>query len=197
MSELVFLLEEESAKAMLEGLLPRLLPEKVWFRCLVFEGKSDLEGQLVRRLRGYNTPGARFVILRDQDAADCLDVKAGLADLCRQAGRERECLVRIACKELESWYLADLAAVETGLQVDGLERLQNRRVFRTPDTVVSPSKELSRIAPTYQKVGGSRAIGPHLDLNNARSTSFSVFVAGVRDLARIIKEQQDGGSGQS
>lgn len=193
MSELVFLLEEESAKAMLEGLLPRLLPGKVLFRCFVFEGKSDLERQLVRRLRRYNTPGARFVILRDQDSADCLDVKTGLVELCRQAGREQDCLVRIACKELESWYLADLSAVQKGLQVDGLEQLQNKRLFRTPDTVVSPSRELRRIAPTYQKVGGSRAIGPYLDPNNARSTSFSVFVASIRRLAQLMEEQQDGG----
>ncbi len=185
MSELVFLLEERSAEAMLHGLLPHILPVGVRYRCLVFEGKQDLEAQLVRRLRGYRVPGARFVILRDQDAGDCRDIKRHLLELCRKAGRP-ECLVRIACKELESWYLGDLAAVQEGLQISGLERLQSTRLYRAPDSVSSPSRQLTRIAPAYQKVGGSRAIGPHLDPDNARSHSFAVFVAGIRRLARTM-----------
>ena len=47
MSELVFMLEEQSARAMLEGLLPKLLPAEVTPRYVVFEGKQDLEKQLV------------------------------------------------------------------------------------------------------------------------------------------------------
>lgn len=42
MKHLVFLLEEPSAKEMLNGLLPRLLPG-LSYRCIVFEGKQDLE----------------------------------------------------------------------------------------------------------------------------------------------------------
>ena len=52
MKELVFLLEEESAKAMLQGLLPRVLDPRVQPRLMVFEGKQDLERQMVKRLRG-------------------------------------------------------------------------------------------------------------------------------------------------
>jgi len=51
MSELVVFLEEASAKAMLEGLLPRILPN-LPIRFVVFEGKQDLERQLEKRLRG-------------------------------------------------------------------------------------------------------------------------------------------------
>ena len=46
---LVFLLEEQSAKAMLKGLLPHLLPSNdVDFRYIVFEGKHDLKGPYIR-----------------------------------------------------------------------------------------------------------------------------------------------------
>ena len=62
MSELVFLLEEASAAEMLKGLLPRLLPVNLTVRYITFEGKSDLEKQLVRRLRGYLVPNAQFVV---------------------------------------------------------------------------------------------------------------------------------------
>ncbi len=184
MSEIVFLLEERSAEAMLEGLLPRLLPSEIGYRCVVFEGKQDLERQMVRRMRGYRAPGARFVVLRDQDAGDCLAIKASLTRKCEDAGRP-DAVVRIACRELESWYLADLAAVERGLGVSGIQRLQGRRVYRAPDGAVSPSRILTRIVSQYQKIGGSRAIGPYLDLNNGRSRSFANFVSAIRRITGI------------
>ncbi len=49
MRELVFLLEEPSAKAMLESLLPRLLDTGITTRLLAFEGKQDLEKQMVKK----------------------------------------------------------------------------------------------------------------------------------------------------
>lgn len=184
MSEIVFLLEERSAEVMLDGLLPRLLPFGIDYRCIVFEGKQDLEKQLVRRMRGYRAPGSRFVVLRDQDAGDCLVIKAGLKAKCDEAGHP-DAIVRIACRELESWYLADLTAVERGLEESGIRRLQGKRIYRAPDGAVAPSRILARIAPCYQKISGSRAIGPYLDPENRRSCSFAHFVSAVR---RIVDE---------
>ena len=45
MRELVFLLEEMSARALLESLLPRVLSQQVAHRLIPFEGKQDLERQ--------------------------------------------------------------------------------------------------------------------------------------------------------
>ena len=42
MKRIVFLLEEDSMKVLLEGLLPRLMPD-LTFQCLAHEGKQDLE----------------------------------------------------------------------------------------------------------------------------------------------------------
>ncbi len=179
MSEIVFFLEEPSAEAMLAGLLPRLLPPDIKHRCVVFEGKQDLERQIVRRMHGYRAPGSRFVVLRDQDAGDCVAIKNALKAKCAEAAHPNA-VVRIACRELESWYLADLAAVEQGLQVAGVQRLQNKRLYRSPDETVTPSRTLARIAPCYQKISGSRAIGPYLNLDNGRSRSFSHFITAVR-----------------
>lgn len=180
MRELVFLLEEASAQAMLEGLLPKLLPDGTTVRYLTFEGKSDLEKQLARKVRGYRNQEARFIVVRDQDShPDCTVVKAKLVGLCQGAGKP-EALVRIACRELESFYLADLAAVEKGLELSGLAKRQGHRKFRSPDYLGSPSKELTK--GRYQKVSGSRAIGTWLDPNNVRSDSFRNLVAGIRRL---------------
>jgi hypothetical protein len=182
MKHLVFFLEELSAKAMLEGLLPRFLPNDVFPRFIVFEGKSDLEKQLERKLKGWLVPDSLFVVLRDQDAGDCFEIKKKLAEKCLNA-RKPTTLVRIACRELESWYLGDLTAVEKALEVRNLGRQQTTRKYQTPDSVVQPAEELIRLTGgRYQKVAGSRAIGPHLILNGNLSHSFQVFLAGLQKL---------------
>ncbi len=187
MSEIVFFLEEPSAEAMLEGFLPKILPHGLNYRCIVFEGKQDLEKQLIKRMRGYRMPNAKFVVIRDQDSADCKIIKKVLVKKCSEA-KKPNFLVRIACHELESWYLADLSAVERGLGLSGLQKHGKERQFSSPDNYASPAQTLKRIAPSYQKVGGSRSIGPHLDPDNTRSRSFAVFVSGLRRLCNPVGE---------
>ena len=182
MKTVVFFLEEPSAKEMLEGILPRLLPKGVYARYLVFRGKQDLEKNLLRKLRGWQLPNSSFIVLRDQDAGDCHIVKARLMNICQLTGRENV-LVRIACRELESFYLGDLAAVEKGLGLSSLSAKQNSRKYRTPDILGNPSEELFKLTEyVYQKVAGSRAISPHLDLQGNRSHSFNVLLSGIRKL---------------
>ena len=183
MREIVFFLEEESAKVLLGAIIPRILTPTPPHRFVVFEGKQDLEKQLARRMKGYLVPKARFVVLRDQDSGDCYKIKSLIRAKCVE-GNHPETLVRVACRELESWYLADLKAVERGLGVTGLARHQGRKLFRNPDTVGSPARELIKIAPSYQKIGGSRLIGQHLDIENSRSKSFRQFIEGIRRIAK-------------
>lgn len=181
MTTLVFFLEEPSAKEMLIGVLPKILPEHVVPRFIVFEGKQDLEKQLVRKLRLWKQPDSRFIVLRDQDAGDCRKIKENLVEKCREAGRP-DAIVRIACHELESFYLGDLQAVEKGLDTSGLAKRQNQRKFRQPDNLPNPARELKALTnKRYQKLLGSRAIGNHLDLNNNRSHSFNLFMHAIRE----------------
>ena len=180
---LVFLLEERSAREMLNGLLPRVLPAQVAVRYVVFEGKHDLERNVGRRLRGWLTPNTAFIVLRDQDAEDCRVVKRRLLNKCKDAGKEGA-IVRVACRELESWYFGDLKAVEQALGLAGLTRYQGRQAYRVPDDIRDPAGELARITGNgYQKVAGSRAIGPCLSLTSNTSRSFGVFLAAVQRLA--------------
>ncbi len=188
---LVFLVEEPSAEQMLDVLLPRLLEatgnsDNVAYQILPFQGKSDLEKKLCRRLRGWRKPVTRFVIIRDQDSGDCRMIKEKLLQLCQEAGKP-DCLVRIACHELESFYLGDLAAVEAGLSLNGLSQRQRQKKYRAPDSVARPSQELIRITgKCYQKVAGSRAISRHLDLENNKSHSFNVLIEGIK---RLIEDK--------
>ncbi len=180
MKTLVFFLEEPSAKVMLEGVLPRVLPDTADVRFIVFQGKQDLEKNLVIKMRNWLLPETVFIVLRDQDAGDCNSIKNNILSLCRQAGKDNV-LVRIACRELESFYIGDLHAVEIGLGVSGLARRQNKAKYRTPDALANPSLELSKLTrQAYQKIAGSRAIAPHLDVASNRSHSFTVLIDGLR-----------------
>ena len=182
MRKLVLFLEEQSASEMLEKFLPRLLGESTDFQCIPFEGKQDLEKQLKGKLQNWKAPNCCFVVMRDQDNADCIAVKQRLSDICHQAGKPHT-LVRIVCHELESWYLGDLFAVEVGLNMSGLAKLQNKRKYRTPDSLSNAKQELKQLTKkTYQPIDGSRKIGQHLSLEGNRSKSFNVFIDGVRQL---------------
>ncbi|MBG0776251.1 MAG: DUF4276 family protein [Desulfovibrionaceae bacterium] len=182
MSTLVFCLEEPSAKAMLEGVLPRLLSGRNDYRFIVFEGKQDMQRELRRKLLLWQAPDSRFIVVRDQDSGDCVAVKRALRDICRNAHRP-EALVRIACHQLESFYLGDLAAVEAGLGVRGLGQRQRTKKFRNPDMLSNAPQELERLTGNrYQKVGGSRGIGPHLRLTGNASRSFCALLEGIRRL---------------
>ncbi len=182
---LVFLLEELSAKEMLEGLLPKVLPDDVVPYFIVFEGKSDLEKRIPIKIRGWKLPDSRFVVLRDKDSGDCLSIKRHLQELSVSAGR-LDTLVRIACHEVESWYLGDLKAVENALDLR-LPGAQSAAKYRDPDRLANAAQELERITNgKYQKVAGSRAIGPLLDITRNRSTSFHHFISRVE---RILREK--------
>ena len=181
---LVFLLEEPSAREMLKGLVPRLLSPNVICHFMVFEGKQDLERNLRRRLRGWLRPDSAFVVIRDQDSSDCRQIKRTLAQECVDSGKP-DALVRIACRELESWYFGDLAAVERGLGLDNLARLERQRKYRVPDEIQNPARELAKVTRNaYQKVAGSRLIGPELSLSGNTSRSFRVLLNGLMDLVR-------------
>ena len=183
MKTLVFCLEEPSAREMLKGVRPRLLPEDIDIRSLVFEGKQDLQKQLEQRLRGWQKPESHFIVLQDKDSHDCLSVKRKLQDLCARAG-QREALVRIACHELESFYLGDLQAVEQGLGMKGLVAQQRSRKYIAPDALANAAEELKKLTRgRYQKILGSRSIGLHMDLEGGnRSHSFNVLIKGIRRL---------------
>jgi len=179
MSQLVIFLEERSAKYLLDEFLPRYLPVGIRHHCIPFEGKQDLDRQVERRIKGWISPATAFMILRDQDHSDCKTLKQDLRTKAQNAGRP-DTIVRIACRELESWYFGDLQAVEAALNLHKLQQHGAKAKYRTPDKIISPSSELVRITQgQYQKTSGSRAIGRHLDPTRNTSDSFQVFLKGV------------------
>ena len=181
MTQLVFFLEEPSAKEMLKGVLPKFLPDNVFVQYVVFEGKQDLDKRLPMRLKAWQQPNAKFVVMRDQDNGDCFTIKNNLLAKCIDSGKP-ESLVRIACHELETFYLGDLNAVAAAIGPANIGKLQTKVKYKDPDRLANPSEELKKLAPNYQKVSGSRAIGPLLDINTNKSKSFNALINGVKRL---------------
>ena len=181
MKTLVFLLEERSAAEMLKIILSDILPEDVNPFFIAFDGKSDLENNVERKIRGWRLPDSYFVVMRDQDSADCRQVKANLARKCSNTGKDH-ILIRIACHELESFYLGDLRAVE--LAYGRKMPSQSSRHYRNPDELANAADELKRIThQEYQKIDGSRRIAKHMQLDGKnRSTSFNVLLSGIQTL---------------
>ncbi|MDP8219766.1 MAG: DUF4276 family protein [Candidatus Stygibacter frigidus] len=182
MSSVVFFLEEDSAKAFLENFVPRNFSQNNEYIFITFEGKQDMEKQLPRKLRNWQRPDSLFVIFRDQDSGDCVKVKEELSNICIKAGKP-DCLIRIACRELESWYLGDLVSVGTVYDIPNLGNHQRKRKFRNPDMLMNPDIELNSLTNgLYQKVSGSRQLGLLMSFASNNSYSFNNFVLGLNRL---------------
>ncbi|MBU0552647.1 DUF4276 family protein [Myxococcota bacterium] len=186
MKTLVFFLEEPSAQDALEGLLPRILPDDIKVHYLIFEGKQDLEKRMESRMRAWRAPHSLFVILRDQDRSDCKNIKKNLLEKCKNAGQPTT-LVRIACRELEAWFVGDWRAVGEAFDLtQKLSSLAKKARYRDPDKLDDPVAELRRYLPYYQKRDGARRIGRHLDINRNKSKSFQIFIDGIKKLTTTI-----------
>ena len=182
MEHLVFFLEGPSEKDFLERFLPKVMPAHITTHFQVFQGKQDLEKQLVRRMKHWLLPNSGFLVMRDQDSGNCTTVKSQLRQLCTEAGRP-DAVVRIACREMETFFVGDWAAIATGFGKPGLATLAQKAKYRDPDLLGSPSIEIKRRIPSYQKREGARKIAPYLDLEKNKSRSFRVLVQALRRLA--------------
>jgi hypothetical protein len=180
MSRIVFLVEEYSMKVFLDGLLPRLFPD-LFFLCVPHEGKQDLEKSIPRKLRAWREPGARFVVIRDNDGGDCHNVKDQLVALCNEGGRA-DTVVRLACQELEAWYFGAPDALADVFGLENLRNIARKTRFRNPDAIGQPARALERLVAEFQKVSGARRMAQALMRVN-QSRSFQVFIAGIETLA--------------
>ena len=185
MKQLVFLLEERSMKILLEGLLPRLMPE-IPFICIPHEGKKDLEKSIPRKLKAWRDPETLFVIIQDNDGGDCQLLKARLMSMSRGTNRA-DVLVRIACQELEAWYFGEPAAMAKAFGNDQLKEIGHKAQYRDPDSIQKPSKELAQLIPEFQKISGARGMAAHLTRNGNSSRSFQVTMEGLERLSASLR----------
>lgn len=176
---LVFLLEEKSVAELLEILLPKILPPEVGFITIPHRGKSDLQKSIPNKLKGWNDPSAKFVIVHDQDSWDCIELKKHIRGLCQ--GSKDDVLIRIACHEMEAWYFGDLTAVSKAYGKN-VNKLATKNKYRNPDAIGNPKDELRKLFQEHQQISGARKIGEFMDIERNISPSFRCFVNGIRQI---------------
>ena len=166
---------------LLEQLLPRLFPTLA-FQAVPHKGKGHLERSIPSKLRAWQEPGVRFVVLRDQNSADCRQVKGTLSDLCGQGGRP-DTLVRVVCRELEAWYIGSKDVLAQAFPEDSrrITRELRRARFRDPDAVVRPAEALADLLPRFRKRATALAMGQLLTRESG-SRSYQVFLEGIERL---------------
>ena len=181
MSDIVVFAEEPSGKIVAEELARRLgLSERAI--CIEHQGKSDLERSFPRKIGGWRAAKPpRFVIMRDNDGADCILKKSALLRLA--PGKNlHQVKIRLVMQELESWYLGDPIALCDACLIDVkiAEKLSRGAKYRNPDTILHAKEEFRRTVGEMGQIELARRVGPFLSLDRNRSPSFRAFVSALR-----------------
>lgn len=180
--------EEPSIKVLLEALFPSMLGRTVNYRIYPHQGKQDLEKALRTTIPSISRiPGARIIVARDQDSADCKDLKMQI-DKVLSANCKCPYKIRIVCNELESWYLGDLIAVEKAYSRFRSETYRSKAEFRDVDSIIRPSDYLLKLLPDYNankylpKIEVAEKISKFLDIERNTSKSFYHFFHAAKTL---------------
>jgi len=179
---IVILSEERSMRDTLVALFARYYPsllEGVHWQIIYFQGKADLEKNFPHKMRSWSHRSPHFIILRDNDGADCQVIKERLR--LRAAPTGKPFHIRLVCQELEAWFLGDLAAVEAAYPSSRATRFQETAKYRNPDNINNASDELSRLTNVTGKTSKASAIARHLDLTRNRSHSIQVLFRTLAD----------------
>lgn len=178
---IVLFTEEPSMKATLEALVRAQFPTTVegWDWLVIdYNGKSALEKKFPTRMRSLIFGDPVFVILRDADGGDCVQIKRRLAALAASCGKPFK--VRIVCQELESWFIGDSVAV---CQAYPHCKFTNKTAkYRNPDRLTNASQELARLTGEFAKVPRAQEIAQYLDPTRNCSRSFQVLFATLQEL---------------
>ncbi len=191
MPPLIFLLEEPSAKAFLESLTERLGMRDACI-LLSFNGKSDLEGKLANRMRGWMDNKACFLIMRDRDSGDCFDIKERLLKLCSASGVDSARFrVRVACGELESFYLGDMNAIAQAYNKPAIQKKSRTAKYRNPDKLGNACEEFFQlIGQPPTKVSAAKRMAPFMEIEQDDYNNSASF----RCLLRTLKHFRAHGS---
>ena len=190
-----FHVEERSAEAALNNVVPRIIDPEHTFVIHAYQGKPDLLKSLPSRFRGYAKwlPNDwRIVVLIDEDRQDCRQLKWDMERTALDAGLVTrttaspcstiQVVNRIAVEELEAWFFGDADAVRTAYP--RVSKTFERRVpYRDPDGIKGGTWEsferLLQRAGYFRgglaKIEAATAISKHMDPSRNSSRSFRLF----------------------
>ena len=182
MKKLLVITEEKSAYQFLEKYISRYVKFKRpnWrhgkdylVKFIFFKGK----GELLKKLgKSPAIPGITgIIVLMDQDNEDCRQAKCKL----RNAFGKRNCVVkfRIACHELEAFYLGDL---------ETLRRFINKNIStggKSPDSITNPSSYIGGYCH-YSKTELANQMGGNIS-HDTRSVSFQMLQRAIAEILSL------------
>lgn len=188
---IIFLVEDYSMKNFLEGILPRLNLEADQFEIKHHRGKEDLLSHLARIVPTLSKRAQQIIIIIDQDQQNCLTLKNKISE--KMANSNCKYQIRIACYELEAWFLGDFAAIAQCSPKFKPSFFQNKKQYRDIDRIPKPSRVLQEIVPDWKEIYGNKPqfakkIAPFISLEKQnteqanRSHSFHVLLETLRSL---------------
>ena len=172
----------ETLRYLLPKLYPDFLENEHWL-IINHQGKSDLERSYPRKMTHWGEPRIRFIILRDNDGADCHVLKQSL--IAKVPDNPPPNSMRIVCQELEGWLLGDMEAVAAAYPQATRHSNFKSLSKKDPDTFNNASELLKDLTGTGVKIERASRIAEKMRPLTNRSTSFQVFVKG---LDRIITQ---------
>lgn len=177
------LVEERSMEYFLNTLLPNILPEgyKLNENCFIrsHQGKSDLMKSIRNKAKAYKRfpwP-VKMIVIHDQDSNDCKKLKQKIITSIREHNVDIPLLVRIACKELENWYLGDLEAIEKLYPDSKATKYILKAKYRNPD-LLNGSDEMEMLSDSFTKTSCAKDIFKFMDINRNKSDSFRNLITG-------------------
>ena len=206
MRTLEVLVEEPSAEAALDIILPKIIGDRAAYELHAFGGLAALKRHLPARLRAYRSrirggEDLKVVVLIDEDRDErgCAVRKRELEEMAIRAGLATKSqprndgtfhvVNRLAIEELEAWFFGDLNALREAFP-DVSASIYKRRAYRDPDAIAGGTAEsLHRVLrragyyPGIQflpKLEVARKVSQHMEVGSNRSRSFQVFRQGVQ-----------------
>lgn len=189
-----FLVEEPSMMALLNAVLPKMIPATCTTKIFAFRGKHKLLKNLGKTLGGYTSwlpKNYRVVVIVDQNGNNCKQLKEQLEGICQNVGLQTrkvasssnwQVVTRIAIEELEAWYFGDWQAVLAAYPRVS-PNIPQQDGYRNPDEIKGGTWEaFERVLKNYRyhpqgldKLQAARDIGPLMDPTGNQSRSFQVF----------------------
>ncbi|HRI72058.1 MAG TPA: DUF4276 family protein [Polyangium sp.] len=197
-----FLVEGPSEVELLNGLLPRLIPQHK-FQVYPHQGKGKLPldpgtkpdlkhrgvlDQLPAILRAwgksFSSDTDRVVLLVDSDDDDCRWLLEKLSELVKEIDPAPMCLFRIAIEEVEAWYLGDWTAIKRAFPKAEKKAL----AAYVPDSICGSWELFQEVIKDRleRKPYWAQKMGVELEVDDAEgneSISFRKFCNGVRRFA--------------
>lgn len=199
-SHIEVLVEEPSAEAALQILLPKMLADAT-FAIHAFPCKDALLMRLSGRLRGYATwipDDWRIVVVVDRDGENCAKLKKRLEAMAAEAGlatkskpgKRFSVVNRLAIEELEAWYFGDWEAVMRAYPKIN-PNIPSQGAYRRPDEIKGGTweafervmKRAGYFKTGLRKIELARAVAKHMDPSRNGSPSFCALRDALTEMA--------------